>query len=57
MAQEVDQSFRALPLRALADAALARARARGAVHADFRFERVRAASWRLRAARPSWTWR
>uniref|UniRef100_A0AAU3H3F7 TldD/PmbA family protein n=2 Tax=unclassified Streptomyces TaxID=2593676 RepID=A0AAU3H3F7_9ACTN len=53
MAHEVDQSFLALPLRALADAALARARALGAVHADFRFERVRGASWRLRDARPS----
>ncbi|MFJ6698416.1 TldD/PmbA family protein [Streptomyces sp. NPDC091272] len=49
----VDPSFTALPLRALADAALARARALGADHADFRFERVRSASWRLRDARPS----
>lgn len=53
MPHEVDQSFLALPLRALADAALARARALGAVHADFRLERVRSASWRLRDARPS----
>ncbi|MEU7167517.1 TldD/PmbA family protein [Streptomyces morookaense] len=53
MAHEVDQSFLALPLRALADAALARARALGAEHADFRLERVRSASWRLRDARPS----
>ena len=37
------QSFLALPLRALADAALARARALGAEHADFRLERVRSA--------------
>ena len=50
---EVDQSFLALPLRALADAALARARALGADHADFRFERVRGASWRLRDAKPA----
>jgi TldD protein len=50
---EVDQSFLALPLRALADAALARARALGAEHADFRLERVRSASWRLRDARPA----
>jgi TldD protein len=50
---EVDQSFLALPLRALADAALARARALGAEHADFRFERVRSASWRLRDGRAS----
>ena len=53
MAHEVDQSFLALPLRALADAALARARALGAEHADFRLERVRSASWRLRDARPA----
>ncbi|MFD7137155.1 TldD/PmbA family protein [Streptomyces sp. NPDC059894] len=53
MPHEIDQSFLALPLRALADAALARARALGAEHADFRFERVRSASWRLRDARPA----
>lgn len=53
MAHEIDQSFLALPLRALADAALARARALGADHADFRLERVRGASVRLRDARPS----
>ncbi|MFI0979060.1 TldD/PmbA family protein [Streptomyces sp. NPDC021093] len=51
--RSVDPTFTALPLRALADAALARARALGADHADFRFERVRSASWRLRDARPS----
>ncbi|MFB7457461.1 MULTISPECIES: TldD/PmbA family protein [unclassified Streptomyces] len=51
MPHEVDQSFLALPLRPLADAALARARSLGAEHADFRFERVRSASWRLRDAR------
>jgi TldD protein len=50
---EVDQSFLELPLRELADAALARARALGAEHADFRFERVRYASWRLRDAKPA----
>ncbi|GHD27117.1 TldD/PmbA family protein [Streptomyces galbus] len=49
----IDEAFTALPLRALADAALARARALGAEHADFRFERVRSASWRLRDARPA----
>lgn len=53
MPHEIDESFLALPLRALADAALARARALGAEHADFRFERVRSASWRLRDAKPS----
>ncbi|MXM63191.1 TldD/PmbA family protein [Streptomyces sp. HUCO-GS316] len=51
MPHTIDESFTALPLRALADAALARARALGAEHADFRFERVRSASWRLRDAR------
>ncbi|AJE86439.1 MULTISPECIES: TldD/PmbA family protein [Streptomyces] len=51
MPHQVDESFTALPLRALADAALARARALGADHADFRFERVRSAGLRLRDAR------
>lgn len=49
----IDEAFTALPLRALADAALARARALGADHADFRLERVRNASWRLRDAKPA----
>nr|WP_209310985.1 TldD/PmbA family protein [Streptomyces spiramenti] len=40
-------------MRALADAALARARALGADHADFRFERVRSARLSLRDARLS----
>ncbi|MBQ0986718.1 TldD/PmbA family protein [Streptomyces sp. F63] len=53
MPHEVDESFLALPLRALADAALARARTLGAAHADFRLERVRSAAWRLRDARPA----
>ncbi|MEC4017740.1 TldD/PmbA family protein [Streptomyces sp. H27-D2] len=53
MQHEVDQSFLALPFRALADAALARARALGAEHADFRLERVRSAAWRLRDAKPA----
>ncbi|WEH19028.1 TldD/PmbA family protein [Streptomyces sp. VNUA24] len=53
MPHEIDATFLALPLRALADAALARARALGADHADFRFERVRSASWRLRDAKPA----
>ncbi len=51
--RSIDPSFLGLPLRPLADAALARARALGAEHADFRLERVRTASWRLRDARPS----
>ncbi|MCI4144387.1 TldD/PmbA family protein [Streptomyces sp. MMS20-AI2-20] len=53
MSHSIDEAFTALPLRALADAALARARALGAEHADFRLERVRSASWRLRDARPA----
>ncbi|MEU6482301.1 TldD/PmbA family protein [Streptomyces sp. NPDC047017] len=53
MPHMIDETFTALPLRALADAALARARALGAEHADFRFERVRGASLRLRDARPA----
>jgi TldD protein len=36
----IDPAFRALPLPALADAALARARALGAQHADVRVERI-----------------
>jgi TldD protein len=38
---QLDPTFLALPYRALGDAALARAEALGASHADFRFERVR----------------
>ncbi|MCW5249495.1 MULTISPECIES: TldD/PmbA family protein [unclassified Streptomyces] len=53
MPHPIDEAFTALPLRHLADAALARARALGAEHADFRLERVRSASWRLRDARPA----
>jgi TldD protein len=49
----MDESFLALPLRPLADAALSRARALGVSHADFRLERVRSASLRLRDARPA----
>ena len=44
MPHEVDGTFLALPLRALADAALARARELGVEHADFRLERVRSAA-------------
>ncbi len=51
----VDPLFLALPLRSLADAALTRARELGASHADFRLERIRSASWRLRDARPAGT--
>ncbi|MER6270076.1 TldD/PmbA family protein [Streptomyces sp900105755] len=53
MPHSIDEAFTALPLRALADAALARARALGAEHADFRFERVRSASWSFRDAKPA----
>ncbi|RFU83096.1 TldD/PmbA family protein [Streptomyces triticagri] len=51
MAHSIDEAFAALPLGALADAALARARALGAEHADFRLERIRSADRRLRDAR------
>jgi TldD protein len=50
MAHPVDPSFLALPLRALADAALQRARDEGAEHADVRVERIRGQSLRLRDA-------
>jgi TldD protein len=50
---QIDPSFLAYPLHRLADAALGRARELGADHADFRFERVRSAAWRLRDAKPS----
>ena len=41
MSRTIDPAFLALPFEQLADAALARAKARGATHADFRFERLR----------------
>ncbi|MEP6761909.1 MAG: TldD/PmbA family protein [Sporichthyaceae bacterium] len=41
MAAPIDPAFTALPLRALADAALARVRDLGVEHADFRLERIR----------------
>ncbi len=37
----IDPAFLALPFERLADAALSRAKARGATYADFRFERLR----------------
>ncbi|GAA3885526.1 TldD/PmbA family protein [Streptomyces sedi] len=55
MPRTIDEAFLALPLRQLADAALARARALGAEHADFRLESVRHARWSLRDARPAGT--
>src|SRR5258708_4318442 len=45
---KIDPAFAALPLRELADAALARARELGAEHADFRIETVRSQRISLR---------
>ena len=47
----IDEDFTALPLEALADAALTRARELGAEHADLRVERIRNQSLSLRDAR------
>jgi TldD protein len=47
----LDPAFLALPLRGLADAALSRADELGAEHADFRLERLRNATIRLRDGR------
>ncbi|WP_433471927.1 TldD/PmbA family protein [Spirillospora sp. CA-142024] len=47
---DIDPAFTALPLRALADAALSRARELGAEHADFRLERIRSQTLRLHDA-------
>jgi len=46
--REIDQSFLDLPLQALADAALSRARELGVSHADLRVERHRTQHLRLR---------
>jgi len=46
--QDVDETFLALPLRALSEAALQRARELGVEHADFRCERIRGQALRLR---------
>ncbi len=48
---DIDAAFTALPLRQLADAALSRARALGAEHADIRVERIRDAHLSLHDAR------
>jgi TldD protein len=48
--REIDPSFIALPLRALADAALTRAQELGAEHADFRLERIQSQHVRLHDA-------
>jgi TldD protein len=50
--QEIDPEFSALPLRELADAALAQAGALGAQHADFRAERIRGQYIRLSDGNP-----
>jgi TldD protein len=46
--ERIDPEFRALPLAALADAALTRARESGAEHADLRVERIVSQSVQLR---------
>ena len=51
MPAEIDAAFTDLPLRRLADAALSRARALGAEHADLRVERIRDQGLSLRDAR------
>jgi TldD protein len=51
-ARAVDESFLALPLAALSDAALTRAVDLGCEHADVRVERIRAQVISLRDARP-----
>jgi TldD protein len=50
MVHQIDPSFAALPLRALADAAMSRARELGAEHVDFRLERIRRQTLRLHDA-------
>ncbi len=52
MPRSVDESFLALPLSALTDAALTRAVDLGCQHADIRVERIRTQSISLRDARP-----
>jgi TldD protein len=49
---EIDPEFTALPLRELADAALAQAKSLGAQHADFRAERIRGQQIRLSDGSP-----
>ena len=50
--RSVDESFLALPLQALTDAALTRALDLGCEHADIRVERIRTQTISLRDARP-----
>ncbi|HEY5184306.1 MAG TPA: TldD/PmbA family protein [Actinomycetes bacterium] len=51
MTHPIDESFRALPLGAICDAALQRCRDLGVEHADVRVERIRSQVVRLRDAR------
>src|SRR5580658_7991501 len=51
MAHDIDPEFAALPLRAIADAALQCAKERGVEHADVRIERIRTADLALHDAR------
>src|SRR4028118_1941812 len=51
VSRTIDAAFTDLPLRALADAALQRARDLGVEHADFRLERIRNHPLRLHDAR------
>jgi TldD protein len=51
MPHEIDPEFTALPLRAIADAALERAKEHGVEHADVRIERIRTADLALHDAR------
>jgi TldD protein len=51
MPHQIDPEFTALPLRAIADAALQRAHELGAEHADVRIERIRTADLALHDAR------
>jgi TldD protein len=49
--KQIDPDFLALPMRALAEVALQRARELGAEHADFRLERIRSQDLTLRDGR------
>ena len=51
MSHRIDEAFTALPLQAMADAALSRARELGVQHADLRVERIRDEALSLRDAR------
>src|SRR3954454_15465166 len=51
MPRDIDPEFTALPLPQMADAALSRARQRGATHADLRVERIRTGDLALHDAK------